>query len=238
MDGQPEGELFGSRAWSAEAMANYLGEAAQMRVALTPTRNHVSMISVAFVSSGAATVRLHEAFLSAPSAVHAALADYLRRPTRAAWRIVTAFARMIAPASRPAKALPRARSAGRVWDLKAILDDVNRAFFGNGVACRIGWGRGRPVRRGRRRSRSIRYGSWDAVTRTIRIHPLLDDTRVPRDFVRYIVFHEALHAVVAPVRQGGRRLDHPPQFKALERSFPELPRMRRLSRDLLRTLVG
>ncbi len=73
--------------------------------------------------------------------------------------------------------------------------------------------------------------------RTIRIHPLLDDSRVPRTFVEYIVFHEMLHAVVPSDRSSGRRYDHPEAFRVLERSFPNLPEMKVLASELLRMLV-
>lgn len=202
------------------------------------TTNRVSMISVRFPSPHRAAIRMHEAFGSAPVAVLDALGHYLRTRRREDWRAVAAYARHI-PARNPAlHRPPPVHTAGAVWDLAALAADVNAHFFSGRVDCRIGWGR-RPAARGVRRfrrARSIRYGSWDAATRTIRIHPALDDTRVPREFVRYIVFHEMLHAVVPTEGHHGRRVFHPAAFRALERRYPDYPRMRKLARDLLRVL--
>jgi hypothetical protein len=51
---------------------------------------------------------------------------------------------------------------------------------------------------------------------------LLDQDFVPRFFVRYIVFHEMLHAFVGISRTPtGRRQVHSGTFKRLEKSYPE-----------------
>jgi predicted metal-dependent hydrolase len=70
----------------------------------------------------------------------------------------------------------------------------------------------------------------------VRVHPRLDDARAPEEFVRYILFHEMLHAVVTVQSDGRRQLMHPPAFRKLERSFPRLREMRSMARDLVDTL--
>ena len=92
-------------------------------------------------------------------------------------------------ATTPARPL---KTRGEVYDLKVLFDAVNTEFFSGQVRCRIGWGRDRTPGRRSRRSKSIRYGSWSPSTQTIRIHPRLDDARVPAEFMRYIVFHEMM----------------------------------------------
>jgi len=55
----------------------------------------------------------------------------------------------------------------------------------------------------------------------IRIHPALDDGRVPRYFVEMVVFHEMLHQTPpSEVDREGRRIVHGPQFRAEERRYP------------------
>ena len=71
----------------------------------------------------------------------------------------------------------------------------------------------------------------------MRVHPLLDDDRVPRFFVEYIVFHELLHAVVPAEKSGGRRYDHSVTYRKLERSFPRYDEARALVPRLLKTLT-
>lgn len=231
-------ELFPeSAAMPADDFRAFLNDGARGPVTVRFTRNKVTMLSVAFRAHDAVTVRLHEGYLRAPPQVHRALRTYLRTRRKAAWREVAAYGRGIAATTPSTRKLPRLRTKGHVYDLRELRDAVNREFFLKRIPCRIGWGRARPAVRRRRRSRSVRFGSWSAATRTIRIHPILDDPRVPAEFVKYIVFHEMLHAVVPEVRRNGRRYDHSPEFKALERSFPDIDRMRRLSGALLDVLL-
>jgi hypothetical protein len=165
--------------------------------------------------------------------VWAALAEFLRTRSRAAWGEVAAFARGIRPSGREEPG-PR-RTRGHVFDLAAVQRAVSERYFGGAVRCAITWGR--PGRRPRRaRSRSIRFGTYVEALRLVRINPILDDPRVPAEFVEYIVFHEMLHAV-APSESAGSRRHHHGTFRALERRHPDLARMRRLSQELLKVLV-
>ena len=51
--------------------------------------------------------------------------------------------------------------------------------------------------------------------------------------MEYIVFHELLHGVVPPVQRHGRTLHHPPAYRRAEQAYPDLARMKRMSRELL-----
>jgi len=221
----------------AAVLSDYLNDGARVPVRVAFTRNRVSMASVRF-GHDSTDVRLHEAFLSAPKEVPAALRKYLNSRRRNAWSVVAAFARTIDAGSVDhAKRESDLRRVGRVYDLSAISRDINARFFNGRVKCSVGWGRRRPAKRRGKRGSSIRFGSWSPSTRTIRIHPLLDDERVPRDFVEYIVFHEMLHVVVPSHRSGGRRYDHSASFRTLEKTFPDLPGMKRVARKLVEKLV-
>lgn len=233
----PTQTLFAFPARDVTALRHALERESGLQVQVTVTRNRVRMISVRFPSRAQAAVRLRPEFLKAPDALVSELSAYLRSRDARRWRAVAAFARAI-PAVTPSAPLPPVSSQGHVWDLAALRDEVNRTFFHGRVDCRISWGRVRPQRRQPQcRGRSIRYGSWDAATRTIRIHPLLDNARVPRDFMRYLVFHEMLHVLVPVEGRQGRRIYHPAGFRALERRYPDYARMRQLSRELLRALL-
>ena len=220
-----------SASLSAEALIDYLNDGSRLPVLVKFTRNRVSMASVSFRQDDRVVVRLNEAFLRAPGSVLRELRRYLRTHRRDAWRVVAAYARCINDPTVSAGRTRRLRTKGRVYDLAAILREVQSEFFNRPVSCRIGWGkRGQPS--GRRR-RSIRFGSWARGDRTITIHPLLDSARVPREFVRYIVYHEVLHAVVPEKRRNGRRYDHTPEFRALERRFPNIDAMEALAAKLV-----
>ena len=236
-----QGDLFATSAKaSAESLRRFLSEAGDCRVDLTLTRNRVTMASVAFVTERHARVRLHAHFITAPEDIWNALAAYLRTRRRRDWNRVAAFSKTIDTSSE-AKREPVSRLSGkgRIYDLSEIGKAVNQRFFSGRVRYQIGWGRNRPERRKGRgqRGRSIRFGSWSRTTHTIRVHPLLDDERVPQEFVEYIVFHEMLHAVVPSDCSSGRRYDHPETFRVLERNFPKLPEMKQLAGKLLRMLV-
>jgi len=241
MDDPLQFELFtpeGRR--DVQALWTRLNTGSRRPVAVTLTRNRVTMCSVATGPDGRVRLRLHEAFLAAPDPVLDALHSYIRTGRRHYWAVVADFARTI-PADREAddtgaRIPPR---VSRVHDLQAIAREVNRAYFNGRIKYRIEWGRERPARRRRirQRSRSIRFGTWIPGLRVVRIHPLLDDARVPEAFVAYIVFHELLHAVVPPRVINGRRYDHPPEFRRLERGFAGFDDMRRLSGELLDLLL-
>jgi hypothetical protein len=208
-------------------------------VSVTLTRNRVSMVSVAFGDDGRVRVRVNEIFLNAPEQVLVSLADYIRTRQRRHWKVVGSYARAIevprAPAAR--RRAPTGAQKGKVHDLEALAHDVNRRYFSGRVRCGVQWGIDRARRARGGQGRSIRYGSWSPATRTIRLHPRLDDARVPREFVEYILFHEMLHAIVPARVIAGRRVVHSPEFQKLERTFPNRPAMQALARELLDVLT-
>ena len=236
--------LFESEdALSQDDFVAFLNAGARRPVNVVFTQNQVSMVSVKFPHEGPTSVRLHKAFLGAPLEVRLSVRQYLRTRRKDAWALVRKFAANV-PESYDggqmpcgAKAVSALATRGRVYDLKPIFNDVNDSFFSGRVRCRIGWGRDRASGLKGRRSKSIRYGSWNPRSGTIRVHPRLDDVRVPVEFVRYIVFHEMLHTVVPADIRNGRRMDHPPAFRKLEKQFPEIARMHSLSQQLLDVLV-
>jgi hypothetical protein len=221
---------------TAEGLRRRLERLAGRPVELIVTRNAVSLASVRF-SAGAVRVRLHEAFLAAPAPTLAAIGEYLRSRSRTAWRALSAYADTVATEPGPAR-LPRLTTRGRVFDLAAIRNEINRRYFGGRLTCRIGWGR-RPARRPRfARSRTIRYGCYVKAHNLVRINPILDDPRVPPEFVAYIVFHEMLHAVAPSEGPGGRRRHHHATFRDLERRYPDLRTIRRLASELVGVLAS
>lgn len=223
---------------SVELLRRRLAETARCRVDLVITRNRVSMISMVFHREGHARIRLHEQFMAAPASVLDALALYLRTRHRPAWSVVADYARRIrVPVDASPRPIRPLLASGQVHDLQEIAEEVKTRFFNGVVECTIGWGTRRPRTRRRSRSRSIRYGSWSPATRTVRIHPLLDDARVPRAFVAYILFHELLHAVVPAEQRPGRRIDHGAMFRQRESQYPDIEGMRQLSRTLLHVLL-
>ncbi|MFH1809777.1 MAG: hypothetical protein ABIJ09_13600 [Pseudomonadota bacterium] len=167
---------------------------------------------------GALVVRMHHMFLDADEVVLRAVARFADRPDRRSRRLVDEY---IEKHGHLISAEPRAREAvraqGKHHDLEQILQVLNRDYFDDRVQAKIGFGEaGHP--RGRRR-RAIKLGSYDDSARRITVHPALDQARVPRVFVEYIVFHEMLHQVHPPERRGSRVQFHGAVFRQAERRF-------------------
>lgn len=107
---------------------------------------------------------------------------------------------------------------GRYHNLELLYASVNATEFNNQVDVQIIWGNN-PSNYALKR-KSIIFGTYSQKENLIRIHPFLDQAFVPTFFVRYIVFHEILHAFLG-VKKGpnGRRRIHPPEFKRREREY-------------------
>lgn len=113
---------------------------------------------------------------------------------------------------------PPLRSRGLHHDLTALAEAERRAFFPDVAPLPVAWGRRVP----RRRLRSIRLGSYEPEEQLVRVHPRLDDPRVPAWFIGFVIFHEYLHHVLGlrMSPRGDRRELHPPAFQAAERRHP------------------
>ncbi len=163
-------------------------------------------------------------FLSADTSILDALAHWILHPrSERQGAIIDAFIRQHRDeiGTRP-NAAAKLEPKGKHFDLRVLLDEVNRAWFDGAVDAAITWGRLNPVAR----QRSIRFGSYWERDNLIRIHPLLDQDFVPEFFVRYIVFHEMLHAALAKEspRGDGRRIVHGAEFRRREQAYPDYER--------------
>jgi len=126
------------------------------------------------------------------------------------------------------------RTQGRVHDLRAVYDRLNRVYFDGQLDLRITWGTAhrRPAQR------SIKIGTYLVEDRLIRVHPVLDQDLVPRYFLEWIVFHEMLHGKHTIRRVGGRRCFHPPEFAREEKQFTDYWRARQWEKANLDRLLG
>lgn len=168
-------------------------------------------------------VRLHRMFLTADATVLDSLAHWIAHPgSKSAGKVVDDFIRQHRDHLRP----PRKRrvpvvAQGSHFNLTEMFEDINANYFSGRVSARITWGR----MSSQRRRHSIRFGSYDEALGLIRINPVLDQAFVPAYFVRYIVYHEMLHAHLGvPVGPSGRRQIHPPGFKQAEERYSDYKR--------------
>jgi hypothetical protein len=190
------------------------------RVQVTLTDNRYTMISVRRIAREKRyEIRLHHMFVDADSVIVRALAKYVADNDSDASRILGDFidanSEHVRGRSRRAPA-QLIFTAGEIYDLRTIFDELNARYFDNRIEAAITWGArcGTP-----RRRNSIKMGSYSVEDRLIRIHRSLDRAFVPRYFVAWIVFHEMLHQVHDIRVKNGRREFHSKEFLADEAGF-------------------
>lgn len=206
-----------------QALERRLQLAFEGPVQLSVTDNRRRMVTHS-LEDGILGVRAHMMFLDAPDRVKEALVRYVVDGGREASTILGVYIeansfriRADQPFAGPLK------TRGSAHDLERILQEVNARYFSGVVTdVQITWGnRTRPRSQARQ---SIKLGSYSSAERLIRIHPVLDAEWVPRYFVTYIVYHELLHHLIPPVRQGSRTVLHTPDFLRLEQEFKHYER--------------
>ena len=131
----------------------------------------------------------------------------------------------------------RLRPTGQVHDLVEIMRAEAFSEWGTGVELPVTWGR---RQRRRRRQRGARLGSYDPRGPLIRINRLLDDERVPRWYVGFVIYHEMLHHEFGIERTDarGRRVLHPPEFRSRERQHPAYAKAMDFEADQLWALLN
>lgn len=178
------------------------------------TDNVTSMLSVR-KKAESITVRLHKMFLRAGTEVCLEVADFIKkgRSDRQGIRSFISQNRHLLKQKSPIKLTPRV--TGEFYCLQAIYDSLNSEYFDGMVSAAITWGRSNSKKRVRMRT----MGSYNAVTGTIRINPLLDKKTVPDYFLPFVVYHEMLHAYLGIETRNGRRSIHSREFRLHEKKF-------------------
>ena len=165
-------------------------------------------------------LRLHHMFLQAPPEVVQAVASWALNPDKAEeGALIDAYIEENRHHIRTKQRRSfKIRSKGVVHDLGLLYAELNQHHFGTSLNVSIGWAK-MPQQR---RRYSIRFGSYYPEQNQIRMHPLLDQPFVPQYFVRYIIYHEMLHAFLGVEETGsGRRRIHTKRFNELEQAYPD-----------------
>ena len=218
-----------------QSLERRLSQAALKPVSLSITDNRRSMI--AFSSRGGVLkARLHHMFLDAPVTVQEALVRFVARGNREASILVGRYIDQNGHRIRADRPFLRPLvTQGQNHDLLSIFETLNDKYFGGTVDALVTWGKG-GSRRSTERS-TVKLGSYSAVERLIRLHPVLDRPWVPRYFVSYIVYHEMLHHVIPAIVTGGRRVLHPPAFLEREALFRDFERSLAWEKTHIRRLL-
>lgn len=186
-------------------------------------------------------LRMNAFFGRAPEEVQGAVVAWLRsgRRARRASAVLDAWIeRQIEELEERSPRRIRLVTEGKVHDLATLAKDLRSTWFPDDFGDHNEWPRLTWGKAGRSRSRhSLRLGSYDYHARLVRIHRVLDQPAVPAWFVRYVLFHELLHAALDGPESGPglgensdggtpseQRLHHGPKFRSRERTFEDYRR--------------
>ncbi len=175
------------------------------------------------VRNGRVFVRLAELSESAPPEIHKALAVILvgkllqKKIQPQAAKIYREFVKtqeIQAKAAENKRAKGRkiiTSSKGENYDLEKIFHKLNLVYFQNSVS--------KPTLTWSTRKTYRILGHHDATHETIVISKSLDNKKVPKFVVEFVVFHEMLHIFHPTTHRNGRRYNHTAQFHSDERKF-------------------
>lgn len=211
-------------------LAHRLGEPLD----LVGTENRRTLLSWKRGLDGLLRLRIHKQFSRAEEPTLDAVAKYIRNGDKGAAVEIRSFAREFGLLGYGAGRARFGSPLGVAHDLRSYLDTQNREYFGGQFKGRVGWSR----RTRRSRRKTIRLGSWSPRNRLIRIHPALDDKNVPDFVLRFVVFHEMLHAMVGASEQGSRKVYHTRDFRKREQQHPDYARAESWIQDHLEALLN
>ena len=175
------------------------------------------------VRSGKVFVRLAELSESAPIEIHRALSfilvgKLLRK--KISPQVNKIYKDFIKTQEIQAKAAENKRAKGRkvitsptgeIYDLEKIFHKLNLVYFQNSVL--------KPTLTWSARKTYRILGHHDATHETIVISKSLDDKKIPKFVVEFVVFHEMLHIFHPTTHSNGRRYNHTARFRADEKKF-------------------
>lgn len=216
-------------------------------VSLSITSNRVSVLSVRYLSgrrdAGGLNLRLHRIFLKAGPDVIREIARFIKNGKKGSrFPLLTQYIKANeAELKKTGKRREgRLKTLGRYHDLLEIYGSLNTEYFEGRVACAITWGKRPPPFRivsgkpGAVRKRTLGSFSCDGMgpgRGLIRINPVLDKKNVPSYYVRFVVYHEMLHADMGACQKNGRRCMHHAPFKQRERLFRDFDRATAYEKD-------
>ncbi len=100
---------------------------------------------------------------------------------------------------------------GNYYDLDEIFDDLNETYFKSSLP--------KPVLTWSSRKTYRILGHHDSAHETVVVSCSLDDKKVPKYVVEFVVFHEMLHIFHPTIHENGRRYNHTPVFRRNEKKF-------------------
>ena len=165
------------------------------------------------------TITANEGFIGAPhQAIQALIFTALRHPEKKyaaqlkAYGKTDAFGEIVLSLEMMTADLST-NTQGRHYDLAAVFDRVNAAYFGGAIAPpRLTWNKTLTHRM---------FGYYRFNTDTVMLSLSLDDAAVPPYVVEFVMYHELLHKSLGVRLVNGRRYAHTTEFRDAERRFAQ-----------------
>ena len=144
---------------------------------------------------------------------------YKSKPKKSIKDSYKAFANSIQPdIPKRKKSIPKGyESKGKYYNLQEFFNNLNDKYFDNKLAVKyLGWSKNKSY---------TRLGYYDRERDLLVLSKIFDSKKVPQIVLEYLLYHEMLHIFIPTTTLNGRRRIHPPEFRQLERKFPDYPQI-------------
>jgi predicted metal-dependent hydrolase len=102
---------------------------------------------------------------------------------------------------------------GNYYNLQELFNNLNNKYFDNKLEVKyLGWSKNKSY---------TRLGYYDRERDLLVISKIFDSKKVPQNVIEYLLYHEMLHIFMPTTTHNGRRRIHPPEFRKIERKFPD-----------------
>ncbi|MGB9642140.1 MAG: SprT-like domain-containing protein [Candidatus Ratteibacteria bacterium] len=206
----------------------FLNEKTGTKIHVEITSHRKTLLRIITEPCGKKTVKIHHNLVKGPPEILNAIGDFIAgKEKQKNKKLIIEYARKSQHLfSKQNKT--KINHAGIFYNLKQIFDIIDAQFFdGRLSSVNITFGK----RYNGKRRRSIVFGNYCPDTNLIRINRSLDSDSVPDFFVKYIVFHEMLHAYLYLL--DSKTTGHTKKFKNLEKKFPDLEKAEKWKRENL-----
>ena len=195
------------------------------------TDNMTSMIRVKR-EKGRVLLRIHWMFLKSEDEVKRAVAEFIAKRSKESIEILRRFIKGFPLPERKLRKAASSREKGKFVNLRQIFDEVNREYFAGRIKSQITFGR---YIHKRRKSRFINLGYYREDIDTIYISTRLDRIGIPEVFIKFIVYHEMLHAMEkeSETECCRRRRRHSKSFREKEKMFKEYFLVQKIKKKII-----
>jgi hypothetical protein len=211
---------FSRTCQQTESLRQHLQSLLGLCVDLKINQNRKTVISVLEKRPDLVKVSIHRIFLEAPREILEATARFLGTSQSKPCKLLHFYIHEKMKEHREATICLRSSlsTKGKCFDLEQEWNAINEEYFGSALNVYVSWFGHSNVRyRG-----SATVGQYDSTQNLIRVHRLLDDESVPRFYLRFVLYHEALHKLYPPYLDDRGVLQiHHSEFKFHEKSFKE-----------------